>query len=309
MKSIIIAVSVGILVFLMGTQAQTQADRPTGTVTVDGFKINYYVEGTGIPCLVIIDPLAMRRALSNELRKHLRLIFMDSRASAPHEGPIDARKIQLGTLLGDIELVRKAVGIEKLCVFGQSIQGLTALEYARKYPEHVTHVIMNGTPPFRDARAEKASDEYWESRASEERKKVLRWNWEKRRDEIAKLPPDQAMLQTYITNGPMYWYDPTYDCSWLFAGENWNADVAKQFFNVIYANYDITTRGPIQVPIFLSLGRYDYAVPYTLWNGIKESFPTLSWHVFEKSGHWSFLEEQELFDRRLLDWIDGQHAK
>jgi proline iminopeptidase len=309
MKHPTLAVSVGVLVFLVCVQAKSQTDRPTGTVTVDGFKIAYYVEGTGIPCLVINDPLAMRRALSKELRKHFRFIFMNARSDAPHEGPLDAGGIQLDTVLDDIELVRRTVGIERVCVFGQSTHGLTAFEYARKYPEHVTHVIMNGTPPFWNAKALKASEEYWQSNASEERKTVLKRNREQRKDEIAKLPPDQAVLQSYITNGPMYWYDPTYDCSWLMAGENWNADVVKQYFDVIYANYDITSRRPTQVPIFLSLGRYDYAVPYTMWNGIKEKFPTLSWNLFEKSGHWAFLEEQELFDRKLIDWIDHHHAR
>jgi proline iminopeptidase len=96
---------------------------------------------------------------------------------------------------------------------GHSINGLTAFEYARKYPEHVTHVIMNGTPPFLGNRAIKAGAEYWESKASAERKAILKRNWDKRKDEIARLPPDQAFMQNYITNGPMYWYEPTYDSS------------------------------------------------------------------------------------------------
>jgi proline iminopeptidase len=309
MKRITLAVCLGVLVLLVGVQAQSQADRPAGTVTVDGFKIAYYVEGTGIPCLVVCDPLVMRRALSKGLRKHFRFIFMDSRGSAPHEGSFDVRKIQLDTLLDDIELVRRTVGIEKLCVFGQSIHGLTAFEYARKYPQHVTHVIMNGTPPFWNVWASQANDKYWESTASADRKAILRRNWDKLKDDIAKLPPDEEFKQRYISNGPMYWYDPTYDCTWLLAGENWNAEVAKHYFGVIYADYNITSRGPTQVPIFLSLGLYDYIVPYTMWDGIREKFPNLTSNLFQKSGHWAFFEEHEAFDKKLLDWIDSHPAR
>lgn len=303
MKRISIAVCVVVLVSAVAVQVQPQADQPTGVVNIDSFKIPYYVEGTGIPCMVINDAIAMRRALSKELRKHFKFIFMNPRMNVPYDKSFDIKNITLDTLLDDIELIRRTVGVEKLCIFGHSVNSLTAFEYARKYPEHATHVIMNGTGPFEGDRVRKVAAEYWESKASDERKTILKQNWEKRKDEIAKMLPGQAGMQTYITNGPMYWYDPKTDCSWLFAGEKWNDEVWNQLFDVIMVNYDITLRGQTQVPIFLSLGRYDYDSPYIMWDGIKEKFPNLSYNLFEKSGHWAFLEEQELFDKRLIEWI------
>jgi proline iminopeptidase len=275
-------------------------------VTIDSFQIPYYVEGNGIPCIVINDAIAMRRAFSKELRQHFKFIFMNPRMNVPYDKSFDIKKITLDTLLDDIELVRKTVDIAKVCIFGHSINGLTAFEYARKYPEHVTHVIMNGSPPVVGDRASKIADEYWESKASDERKAVLKQNWEKRKAEIAKMTPDMAMMQTYITDGPIYWHEPKYDCSWMFAGEKWNAEVWNHLFDVIMANYDITSRGQVQRPIFISLGSSDYAVPYILWDGVKEKLPNLSYNLFEKSGHWAFLEEQELFDKRLLEWVKSK---
>lgn len=306
MKRIVSAVCVAVLVSFSAVQVQSQADHPTGVVTIDSFQIPYYVEGNGIPCIVINDAIAMRRALSKELRQHFKFIFMNPRMNVPYDKSFDIKKITLDTLLDDIEVVRKTVGIEKVCIFGHSVNSLTAFEYARKYPEHATHVIMNGTPPIEGKRARRVASEYWESNASDKRKTILKQNWEKRKDEIAKMPPDLAMMQTYITNGPMYWYDPKTDCSWLFTGEKWNAEVWNQVFDETYMNYDITSRGQTKVPIFLSLGRYDYDSPYIMWDGIKEKFPNLSYNLFEKSGHWSFLEEQELYDKRLIEWVTVQ---
>ncbi len=46
-------------------------------------------------------------------------------------------------------------------------------------------------------------------------------------------------------------------------------------------------------------------VPYYMWDGIKGEFPYLSYIFFEKSGHWVFLEEQELFYKKLIEWVES----
>jgi len=281
---------------------ETKEEVTSGTVNIDDFELSYSIEGTGIPCMVIDDPPVMKRALSSELRKHFKFIFMDSRYSARYDKTFDISKITLDTFLDDIDEVRETLGIEKTCVLGHSINGLLAYEYARKYPGHTTHVIMNGTPPYYDDQAWSMWMEKWESIASDEHKAVLKQNWEKMGDKIAKMQPDQANLQTYITNRPIYLYDPNYDFTWLFEGLHWNADVFNHLLEVVMMNYDITQKEPIQTSVFLSLGRYDI-VPYTSWEGIEGKFSNFAIHIFEKSAHYAFLEEQELYDKKLIDWI------
>jgi len=281
---------------------ETKEEITSGTVNVDGFDLTYSIEGIGIPCMVIDDPPVMKRVLSSELRKHFKFIFMDSRYSAQYDKTFDINKITLDTFLDDIDAVRETLGIEKICVFGHSINGFLAYEYARKYPEHSTHVIMNGTPPYWDDQFWSKATEKWESIASDESKEVLKQNWEKMGDKIAKMPPDQASLQTYIANRPVYLYNPNYDFTWLFEGLHWNAEIINHLFEVVVMNYDITQKKPIQTPVFLSLGRYDI-VPFSFWEGIEEKFSNFSKHIFEKSAHYAFLEEQELFDKKLIEWI------
>jgi len=286
------------------TVEETEEEVTSGTVKIDGFELPYFIEGTGVPCIVINDAPAMSRAFSRELRKHFKFIFMDSRHNTPYDESSDISKITLDTFVDDIELVRRTLGFDKICVHGHSIFGLIALEYARKYPEHTTHVIMNGTPPYMNAESEKISKEYWESHASEERKMILKQNWEKiSEDRLSSLPPGEADILRYITNGPMYWYDPKYDCSWLLEGEKWNDDVWKQMVSMFRSEYDIAHRTQITTPIFLSLGRFDYVVPYYMWDDLKEKFSSLTVVILEKSGHWAFIEEQELYDKKLIGWI------
>ena len=74
-------------------------------------------------------------------------------------------------------------------------------------------------------------------------------------------------------------------------------------FNVVLKDYDVAQSPErITAPVFLALGRYDYVVPYTLWNDKKEKLPDLSIKLFEKSGHYAMFEEQALFDESLIEW-------
>jgi proline iminopeptidase len=69
-------------------------------------------------------------------------------------------------------------------------------------------------------------------------------------------------------------------------------------------NYRLVQDDPIQAPIFLALGKFDFKVPYIVWNFQKEKIPTLSYNLFEKSGHYSFYEEEELFRTKVLAWME-----
>jgi len=282
-----------------------RADESIREVPVDGFRLTFTVEGEGTPCLVINDAPAMQKGLSPGLRKRFKFIFMNPRMNVPYDPSFDLGRITLDTLVDDIEAVRRAAGVDRVVVFGHSINGLIAYEYARQYPGRVLGVIMNGTPPFRNERFSKLYADYWESTASPERKEALRKSRERTREAIAQLDPGEAMRQTYIAAGAVYWNDPSYDCSWLLEGVRWNKEVWDRLFEGIVEGYDISTRDPIRQPVLLTLGRNDFAVPVISWDGLDRILPNIKIVLFEESGHWPFVDERELFDARLLDWLDG----
>ena len=73
--------------------------------------------------------------------------------------------------------------------------------------------------------------------------------------------------------------------------------------SVIMADYDATAGSEVEAPMFLALGQDDYVVPPVLWDNMRGRFPTMSYMVFERSGHFPHLKQQELFDQTLLAWI------
>jgi len=285
---------------------EAKIDKSSGFISVDGAELRYVMEGKGTPLIAIGSSHYLPRSFSQGLRQHFKLICVDPRWYAPTNTLEDITKITMDMLIDDIEQVRRTLGFDKIAVLGHSANGLWALEYARQYPEHATHVIMHGTPPYVGEKVREESAEYWESHASDERKEIYKQKREEFEAIRSRLSPSEANIMDYVKNGPKMWYDPNYDCSWLWEGVQIKVDILRHFFDVILHDYDFTHGDQIKTPVFLAIGKYDYICPYYLWDDIKDKLPNLSYNLFEKSGHWPMLDEQELFDKKLIEWISNQ---
>ena len=165
---------------------------------------------------------------------------------------------------------------------------------------------MAGNTPYRISG--KVADDFWESDASDERKMILKQNFERiAEDELSQMSPRERMVITYLAMTPKLFYDPRYDLSWIYDVVESNQNIANHLFQVIFKDYDIAKRpGRVETPVFLAIGRYDYLWPYYLWDERKDVLPNLSHNLFEKSGHFPMVEEQGLFDKKLIEWIEKE---
>lgn len=302
MKNPILVVS---LVLLLCLAFGFQQEEPSGIINVEGAKLHYLIQGNGIPCVILGASALYVRLFSQKLRENLKLIFLGLRHDAQSESSMEINKITFDTYLNDIEQARSTLGLKKIAVLGHSGHGLMALGYARKYPQNTSHVIMIGTPPYMNEEFEKAVGENWEKQSSDERKMVLKQNREKlAEDKLDKMTPNQRFINEFSANAPIYFYDAKYDPAWIFEGFEYNMDVLNHVWGkVLVENGLDKVQGKISIPAFLALGKYDF--PYCLWDPMKDKFSDLSYNLFEKSGHFPMLEEQELFDQKLTDWIKG----
>lgn len=129
----------------------------SGYVYSDNFKLQYIVDGSGAPAIVVGSSLYYERTFSKSLRTKLRMAFIDHRGFAPSNDCKDIKKYQLDILVDDIELLRKELGFEKFIMIGHSGHAFMALEYAKKYPTNVKHLVMMCTAPdYSDAGRQKA---------------------------------------------------------------------------------------------------------------------------------------------------------
>jgi proline iminopeptidase len=280
--------------------AQPAGRSDASVVAVDGARLAYRIEGQGQPCLV----LGLPRVFSGALRERLQLVFVDLRHSAPSDPSFRPDQISIETYADDIEQIRRALALDDVVVMGHSVHATIALEYARRYPEHVRGVVVTGAVPNTadyDAALEQLRQE-----ASEERKELRARNQADLTPELrARLSPTEFFIREYVARGPMHWYDMTYDGTWLWEGTELNLPVLERLYDLVDP-YDLAQGpGEITVPVLIAHGRYDYGAPYTLWERHRHKLPRNTFALLPRSGHTPPLEEPDSFDEQLLAWIGG----
>lgn len=282
-----------------------------GIIESQGFDLGYRIEGTGPNTLVVGSSVYYPRIFSENLRKHLRLVFIDMRAFAPTPRIETPLTFDLNLLLDDIECMRQKLGLGQVIIVGHSGNAFLALEYAKRYPEHVSHVLMIGAGPDFSEHSKKIADQYWEEMASLERKAAFVKNFELHPDsEANQIPLNKRFIWNYLRHSARLWYDLNFDAAPFWKEVNVNGPIFDYVWGTLFRDIDLTkSLSALDKPVFLSLGRYDFVVaPPDAWNPLRSKFKDLSVHLFEKSGHSPFYEEAELFDAVLLDWL-SYHTK
>ncbi|MCB1213040.1 MAG: alpha/beta hydrolase, partial [Chlamydiia bacterium] len=240
----------------------------SGSIEIDGCRLSYSIEGSGPTALVIGSSKYYSKSFSPGLRKHFRLVFLDWRGFAPDPDPCES-EIALDTLLDDIEICRKRLALGSVIVIGHSAHALMALEYAKKYPEHVSRVVMIGISPNLSSRYAESADRNWRESVWSERKKALDDRIKQLPDSaLAELPPDQRFVKWYIRRAPQAWYDYRFDSSFLWQDVTPNMKMFDFLYGVALRDLDISLGlENFHCPVFLALGRYDYIVaPASSWD-------------------------------------------
>jgi proline iminopeptidase len=310
MKTLAFLVALSITLTFLGCKNQKQTNQNkieqtssnSGELVFGDKKVTYFIEGEGMPCIVCADAIIQSNCLSNNLKKNFKFIFAESRLSSYYKEQKNYSSITMDSIVDDIEILREKLGYDKIYVLGHSIVGLIALEYGRKYPQNTMGVIMINTPPYFHNNYMDFVRSNFNANASEGRRRLYEMNNEKlKKMKKDSLTGTEISILEETANVPIKWCDSVYNITPLVHNMLVNTEGWNHFFSFIQ-DYAIT-KSEIKVPIFLSLGSFDFMVPQSLWNEYINKFPTLTVKRFKKSGHFPQVEEQELFDKQLLDWI------
>jgi proline iminopeptidase len=267
-------------------------------VSVNGAELFYSTRGTGVPCIVpcLLGVKPYEKLTPSPLTDFFQFIYVDLRGGGKSTGnPAD---LTFDVLASDFEAVRADLGVERVAVLGYSIVGVLAIEYGRRCPQSVSHVIAAGTPPSGDIpQLVKAGTEFFEADGSEERKTILKENY-------AKLPPGTSPEQAVFAQAPLRHFDPRFDAVPLFAEADFKPALFQHVLGPLTATWDVTANmESLTVPLLVAHGRYDYVSPYTMWDGIIETLPHATRHIFQRSGHQTFFEEPERFVEVVRAWM------
>lgn len=295
--------------FLRRSGAQPAAPEiaaESGVIPAGPFQLRYRIEGDGHPTIVIGSSIYYPRVFSKVLRQRLRMVFLDQRLFASVNGVAKQGDYELDDVLEDIERARQQLKLDQVAVIGHSGHGYMALEYAKKYPQHVTHAILIGTPPDMSVASAAATERYWQEFASPERKALMRERLRALPDSaLEKLSPSARFNQIYLRNSPRSWYDAGFDASPMLAGVEWNLEVFGRLWGEVFRDIDITQAlETFDRPVLLALGRHDFVIaPPSSWDPITPKFRDITVRIFERSGHTPQYEEAEAFDAALLEWM------
>ena len=275
---------------------------------VGDLDIFYTITGAGPTCLVpsLAGTPIYERTFTPALADVMQLIFVELRGNRTATGDIDA--LTFDAMVDDLDGVRRALGLDRVAVLGHSAHAFLALAYAARYPEHTARVLAIGGAPGMTAGVFARTTTYWELMASPERKRVLDANRAELTPEaIAKLTPSERVIVPYAANGPMFFPDPTYDCTPLWEGHDRISDAMQARFygpQGQYGAFDPDASLPkIVAPVFIANGVFDFVAPPYAWAGELDKLTKATFRSFERSGHYPQVDERELFGESVAAWL------
>ncbi|UCJ09791.1 alpha/beta hydrolase [Chitinophaga pendula] len=132
-------------------------------VTNDSISLRYKVSGKGMPCIFVHGGpgggyLSFEKMGGDKLEDCLTMVYYDQRGSG--SAPV-AADYRLQRMVQDIEELRRRLGVDKILLMSHSFGGIILMEYALRYPQHVSGLILvNSTLHFLNGPSTAAQIEY-----------------------------------------------------------------------------------------------------------------------------------------------------
>ncbi|OAB27733.1 alpha/beta fold hydrolase [Paenibacillus macquariensis] len=274
------------------------------TVISDGFKLNYCVKGTGKTILVIGSSVYYPRLFSDNLMRRFQFFFLDHRGFVRPSRSLEPEDYTLDKVLSDIEKAREALDLTDFIILGHSGHAFMALEYAKKYPDHVAKVVLLNSAPTNSSERQRQSSTFFHETASPERKEQFNKNIALLEYDIQK-DPERRFVHMCVRMGAQSFYDYSFDAAYMWEDVYTNMPIIDHLWGEAFGELDmLKSLAGCHKPVFIGLGRYDYLVaPVSLWDQVEVMYENVKKVIFEYSGHNPMFEEPQCFDKELTDWI------
>jgi len=280
-------------------------DKKSFNVSIRGKSYPVVKAGKGVPCLLICLGTPSLRTISKNFTRMFEVYSSDM--YWVDSGALDhPESVTIDTIIGDIKALTDALELKKYVIFAHSAYGIIALEFAKKYPNAATGIIMIGTPLNSNQHVAEMNNAIFQHDADEKRKLI---DAERRsrieKEDLTKLNASERWLREYVyRDAPRYWHIPDFDCTELWSGINLDRLLVRLFSDILPRTNVLNGLEDINEPIFLAAGMSDYDCCPWVWKDVKNLPKNFTISIFNKSGHWPHYEEPELFDARVKQWIE-----
>ncbi len=220
---------------------------------------------------------------------------------------IGERKPDLWTVplfVEEVDVVRQALGLERIHLLGQSWGGMLAMEYLFTQPKGVASATIASSPASMIQWVEEANH-LREALPAEVQAALLRHE----ADGTTDSPEYQEAMQVFYDRHVCRVPAPDYvqrSLDFLAKGaEVYNTMNGPSEFHVVgtLKTWGVRGRlGEISVPALVTSGRHDEATPL-IAETVKNGIPGAEWVIFEDSSHMAHVEEADLYMRVLSEFI------
>jgi proline iminopeptidase len=124
---------------------------PGSVMQIGDARLFTRVVGSGPPMIVLhggpdFDHTYLLPEL-DRLAQHARLTYYDQRGRGRSADDVRPEDVTLASEIGDLDGLRRSIGVESVGLIGHSWGGLLAMEYAARHPDRVTRLILLNTAP------------------------------------------------------------------------------------------------------------------------------------------------------------------
>jgi proline iminopeptidase len=216
-----------------------------------------------------------------QLADEFTLVFYDHRCNGRSVGfPVETMTWE--NLTADADALREQLGFERWAVLGHSFGGHVALEYALRYPDRLSHLVLMNTGGDGHWARENAPKVVAERHGAEKGELVRRWFH-------GEFPPED-MFRILMQLGPIY--NPHTNLI-DFAREAFRARGSKlQPEALIHASrtlmpgWSVMDRlGEIAVPTLVIAGADDFVFPPECQRELAAGIPGAQLRLIERAGH------------------------
>jgi proline iminopeptidase len=284
----------------MQEHALRKTEERTMYTQIQGHEIFSTTQGHGRPMLLMhggpgLDHTYLRPWL-DPLGDHAQLTYYDQLGNGRSTRPESYEGSSLDTLADEADALRASLGYERIILFGHSFGGSLALEYALRYGKHLDGLIVCDTVPVLDYQVNP------QNHGTPEQVQAAVSGM----SDPAALAEDHVWRQAWMKVLPLYFhtYDPqigvAMDEAMQYSGKAFIHGNTRCLptFNVLHK------LEKIEVPTLVMAGRYDWITPPTPGaERIHAALPDSKLVIFEQSGHFPFIEEQNKFIATVSAWM------
>ena len=269
---------------------------------INGTEIYYNVNGNGKPIMMMHGGLGEDHKVFNPwlepLQERYKVIYYDHRGNG-RSGRPPLETLTHENFAIDADELRKHLGLEKMILFGHSYGSFLAMEYAIRFQEYLSHLILVGTAPsyeFLDPCKIRTIERLAEHGLDTPENRVLVDKWI-----LGEFADEDEYIEFGKTLKKIYPPHPER-----------SQDVIRCFETANYTlkhcllKYDVRDGlGDIMVPTLVINGRDDWDTVVEQAELVHKLIPGSDFVVFENSGHEPYADETELFFKVIYEWIEN----